>query len=62
MVGKGSWSGTPPVHGTDKAIDPHKKLEHQVPTSKGQTVARPQSSVTAPVSIPKPKSRTQELA
>ena len=30
-----------PVHGADKAIDPHKKPEHQKPTSRGQNVVHP---------------------
>ena len=31
----------PPVHGADKAIDPHRKPEHQKPTSKDQTHPSP---------------------
>ena len=51
----------PPVHGADKVIDPHKKPEHQKPTSRGQTATPPPiASATIPMS--KPKSRTQEIA
>ena len=31
----------PPVHGADKGIDPHRKPEHQNPTSKDQSIAPP---------------------
>ena len=62
MVGKGSRCGTPPVHGADKVIDPHKKPEHQKSALKGQTAAPPPPTASAPVPMSKPKSRTQEIA
>ena len=52
----------PPVHGADKAIDPHKKPEHQKPTLRGQSDVHPLPTASAPVPVPKPKSRMQELA
>ena len=52
----------PPVHGTDKAIDPHRKPEHQNSASKDQTITLPPSKASASIPLSKPKSRTQEIA
>ena len=37
----------PPVHGADKAIDPHRKPEHKKPASKDQTITPPPTTASA---------------
>ena len=57
----------PPVHGAEKGIDPHKKLEHQKCSFRPPPGPPPWPSVQStpgqiPVPLSKPRSRVQEVA
>ena len=57
----------PPVHGTEKGIDPHKKPEHQncsyrPPPRHPPKTSVPSTSGQIPVPVPRPHSRVQEVA
>ena len=65
--GESCWRGTPPVHGAEKGIDPHKKPEHQNCPSRPPPGHPPKPTAQStlgqvPIPVPRPRSRVQAVA